>query len=87
MLEVSIILNSASGKSRRSLGTLKIVNDLTGTNKTGHYQYELLSGHALDHDDTMYIAKKGTVKHRRELGALRLIEKVLKDINREKTNS
>jgi len=84
MIIVKIELHSAKNGATRSLGQLRIANNLKGTDNVGEYDWELLSEASLKYDDTIYVAEKGTIKHRRKNGALKLVEKILKEINARK---
>jgi hypothetical protein len=80
MIEVTIRLKSARGKSRdRMLGVIVIGNDGTGTEKKGNYNYVLShSGNYFGKRKEPY--KKGRIKgYPRKWSVYRLIQRVLRD--------
>jgi len=54
-----------------------------GTSKIGLYKYEIIN----EEGDTKYVVAEGNIKHKRDLGALKLVHKVIADyLKKEKHN-
>ena len=81
MIEVQIILSPRGNTNKRKLiGQMFIVNDLTGTEEDGNYEY-------IFSDERKTLGAGTIVGHRRFRGPWVLIEKILTlGRNYEKTN-